>query len=272
MSRRELVQSIVTGLPAGSDVVVHPDHPLLFQGPDVLAATGGVLTAYFVFVQPTGQISTQLLPRVVLSRLALPMGTTFVLVMSASVTLADEYSSFFEEIVSVDSGRQITMPIGRMHLSAGAETIDSLRIFHHERFAEAWAFATRGRHFTRRTPGEPTALYGQRAPRLTPAVARYASYQHGQFVFSTPGSETGIPRSWLSMAINLVVRTDYGLGGGLSVLRQIGELTLSRDTHLALHKSWLPVVSYANESDALKRLRTAAFAGIVTQLEQRYVE
>jgi len=272
MSRAELVQSIVAGLPAGSDFVVDPDHPLLLRGPDVLASYRGMLTAYFGFIHRNRWPLASLLPKVVLSRFALPSGTSFVLVLDSSVDLANEETSLFEQVVVAADERRAQVPVGRMYTSAGAEAAEPLRMFHHERFADAWASSTRGRKPTRRTPGEPTSLYGQRAPRLTAAMARYTDYDNGQFYFTSAESESeGRPRTWLSSATDLVVRTDYDLDDGLFGLSQISGLTLSGDTYLPLHRNSISIHAEPREFDALKRLRAAAFAGIATRWEPQNV-
>jgi hypothetical protein len=168
-------------LPAGSDVVVDPGHPLLLRGPDVLASYRGTLTAYFGFTQQSRRPLASLLPKVVLSRFALPAGTSFVLALDPPADLADEEASLFEELVVAADERLAQVPIGRMSTSAGAEATEPLRMFHHERFAEAWALSTRGRKPTRRTRGEPASFYGQRALRLTRAMARYTDYDNSTF-------------------------------------------------------------------------------------------
>ncbi len=207
----------MAGWPAGSDFVVDPGHPLLLRGPDVLASYRGTLTAYFGFTQQSRRPLASLLPKVVLSRFALPAGTSFVLALDPPADLADEEASLFEELVVAADERLAHVPIGRMSTSAGAEATEPLRMFHHERFAEAWALSTRGRKPTRRTRGEPASFYGQRALRLTRAMAE------------------NYPRTWLSSATDLVVRIDYDLDDGLSGLSQISGLTLSGNAYLPLH-------------------------------------
>ncbi len=262
----------MAGWPAGSDFVVDPGHPLLLRGPDVLASYRGTLTAYFGFTQQSRRPLASLLPKVVLSRFALPAGTSFVLALDPPADLADEEASLFEELVVAADERLAHVPIGRMSTSAGAEATEPLRMFHHERFAEAWALSTRGRKPTRRTRGEPASFYGQRALRLTRAMARYTGYDNGQFYFvSGESGRENYPRTWLSSATDLVVRIDYDLDDGLSGLSQISGLTLSGNAYLPLHGNSISIHADPREFDALKRLRAAAFAGIATRWEPQDV-
>jgi hypothetical protein len=69
-----------------------------------------------------------------------------VAVLDRSVTLDDEYAALFEEVVEISNARAMSFPSGAMRTSAGAETLDSLRFFHHERYAEAWAVTTKRWH------------------------------------------------------------------------------------------------------------------------------
>ena len=87
MARRDLIERVLAGLPAMSDSVAYPDHPLLLRGPDILASIDSRLTAYFILDRPVHRIPVRLLSDVVLSRLALPMKTSFVLILGPNTKL-----------------------------------------------------------------------------------------------------------------------------------------------------------------------------------------
>ena len=285
MTRRELIRSLMAGLPAGSDCVSYPDHPLLLRGPDVLASYRDTLTAYFVVAQRSRKIASTVLPNVLLSRLALPWSTSFVLVLTESAGLSVEESWLFEEVVLIPKGGSLTVPIGRMANSVGGEVLEPLRIPHHERFAEAWAPATRGRRFIRSTPGEPTSLYAM-ADELTSLGdveaphsigwrpdnmrdAQYMDFEQGKFFFSPPDSAAGNRlRALVSDATNVAVSADFGLDAGVGGLSAVSRLAQSGDAHLELHYSRIHIGSEVQGFDIIKPLRSAAFAGFESKLEQ----
>lgn len=259
MSRADVVKAVVESLPARSASVTSPDHPLLLRGPDVLALINERLTAYFAIGQRTRQIS----PRVLLSRLAFPSETSFVAVLDQFVTINGEYAALFEEVVELPSAGTFSLPGGAMRRSAGSETIDSLRYFHHERYAEAWAITTRRWHRRRKTPGEPSSVYAMLEAR---PVARYTSIDDGSFYFDPPNTV-----SWktlspsLSSVTNVATQYDYNLIRGISGLSEISRLANSSGAHLALHHSRMSRVARPSGFDLLKPYRAAAFAGFATE-------
>jgi hypothetical protein len=258
MPRAELVRTLVAGLPARSDFVDSPDHPLLLQGPDVLALIDGGLTAYFLIGQQIRRIAS----RVVLSRFAFPPGTSFVAVLDRQVPLEGEYSELFEEVVHINDRGAGHVPAGRMRQSPGSELADSLRFFHHERYAEAWALTTKRWHRKRKTPGEPSSLYA-----MTEAgpSARYVDFDNGSIFFSPPDTaDWRVLRPSLSSVTDIAARYDYGLTRGMEGLSEVSRLANSSVTHLALHHSRLNVAARSSTFDAMKPFRAAAFAGFET--------
>jgi hypothetical protein len=269
MTRQELKQAVLRGLPPDADAVVSPDHPLLLHGPDVIAAIHGTLIAYFISLRGAREIAA-ILPKVMLSRLAFPPGAACVLVLGEPITPSNDLSVFFEEIVVLADGEQPIIPIGTTATSAGLEAAESMRTLHHERFADTWTATTR-RHGVRRRrlPGEPTSLYGVRAPRLP---TRYMDFHHGEFFFvPSPAAGPSRIRTWLSKAIDIAVSSDYGLEAGIDGLSTVSRIAVSGDAHLARHYSVMPSLPATRAFDSLKPLRAAAFAGYATKLGQANV-
>jgi hypothetical protein len=255
MARAELIRNVLTGLPTGADAVPFPDHPLLLRGPDILASIDGVLTAYFVFNRSMRQI----VPDVVLSRLALPVGTRFILAQDTSARISDNDWSFFDEVIAQSDGEDMETVAGSSLRQDSAQAIDSVRGFHHERFSDAWATTTRRWHRKRKTPGEPTSAYGMIQGQYG---TRYMDFHRGQFIFEPPQSADWrrIRPSFYSAA-TAAIRTDYNLGRGMPGLEEISRLTVSGNAHLALHRGWLPTRTEGNAFDVYKPFRAAAFAG-----------
>jgi hypothetical protein len=248
----------VAGLPTRSDLVESPDHPLLLRGPDILALIDGALNAYFLIGRKTRQVAS----RVILSRFAFPEGTSFVAVLDRSVSLHDEYVGLFEEVVEISGLRETSLPAGRMRQSLGAELANSMRFFHHERYAEAWAITTKRWHRKRKTPGEPSSSYATTRVRSS---ARYADFDNGSIYFSPPDSaDWRTLRPSLSSVTDLAARYDYGLNRGIEGLSEVSRLTNASDIHLALHHSRLNVAASSSTFDAFKPFRAAAFAGFET--------
>ncbi len=269
MTRQELKQAVLRGLPPDADAVVSPDHPLLLHGPDVIAALHGTLTAYFISLRGAREIAG-ILPKVMLSRLAFPPGAACVLVLGEPITLSNDLSVFFEEIVVLAGDRHPIIPIGTTAVSAGLEAAESMRTLHHERFGDTWTATTRRRGVRRRRlPGEPTSLYASSAPRLP---TRYMDFHHGEFFFvPPPAADPSDIRRWLSRAIDIAVSNDYGLAAGIDGLSTVSRIAVSGDAHLARHYSMIPSLPQTRVFDSLKPLRAAAFAGYATKLGEAYV-
>jgi hypothetical protein len=174
VARADLVRDVLSSLPSGADSVPFPDHPLLLRGPDVLASINGRLVAYFVLSRSMRQI----IPDVVLSRLALPAGTRFILALSEPLSFREDNTAFFEEIFVISDRANARTPTGITARPDGIQAIESIRPFHHERFADAWARTTRRWHRKRKTPGEPSSLYSTMAGR----GSRYIDFHNGEFI------------------------------------------------------------------------------------------
>lgn len=258
MSRADLVRSVLASLPTRTDSVPFPDHPLLLHGPDILASMDGALVAFFVLSRSMRQV----IPDVVLSRLALPAETRFVLALSESFSVSEVDISFFDQVIVMADRENAIIPTVPTVQQDGAQLIESVRFFHHERFADAWAYTTGRWHRKRKTPGEPSSLYGEIAGR----TSQYIDFHNGEFIFTPPSAA-----SWRSIrpslysAATTAVRADYNLERGISGLAEISRLTSSGRAHLALHRGRLPSHAAAGTFDALKPFRAAAFAGFVTR-------
>jgi hypothetical protein len=278
MTRDEMIRALLANLPAGSDSIDHPDHPLLLRGPDVLTSYRSSLTAYFVIARSTRSIINETLSAALLTRLALPPTTRLVLIMTETTDLAAEVSWLFDEVAEANPRHELTVPIGGLPVSDVADVLEALRAPHHDRFAEAWAPATRGRRFAREKPGEPTSLYGLTreavlydgndqlesangggGPRIR---SQYMDFDNGEFYFNPPDSVTGARMSTLvTHAAATAVNVDYSLELGFSGLGAVAGLVQSREAHLALHHGNIFVNVQTRRFDATKPLRAAAFAG-----------
>jgi len=278
MTRAEMIRALLANLPTGSDSVSYPDHPLLLRGPDVLATYRNSLTAYFVMARSTQNSINQMLSTALLSRLALPLGTRLVFVVAEATRLAEEASWLFEETVEAGRNKNLRVPVDPLPISGVAEVFEALRNPHHDRFAEAWAPTTRGRRFTRRTPGEPTSLRGltreaishesggppelEDSDSIAQPGPQYLAFDNGIFYFRPPGALAASRLSRLtSDAAATAVSVDYGLEFGFQGLVDVADLVRSQDAHLALHHGEIPIESHEVPFDATKPLRAAAFAG-----------
>ena len=257
VARADLVRSVLASLPTQANFVSFPDHPLLLRGPDVLASINGALRAYFVLSRSMHHMISD----VVLSRLALPAETKYILVSDAPLPLDTDGITFFEEVMMTGVEEE-EVPVGDVMRTDGAQLIETFRPFHHERFADAWASTTGRWHRKRKTPGEPSSLFG---PRIGWS-RRYMDFHEGEFIFSPPPQA-----SWRSITPSLhyatisAVRADYNLGGGISGLAEVSRLAESGRAHLALHRGRLPSREQVVTFDALKPFRAAAFAGFATK-------
>lgn len=267
MNHREMVRAALEGLPSSADAVASPDHPLLLHGPDLIAAFNGTLAAYFISTRGTAQVVSSL-PRVMLSRLALPPATTCVLILDETVDLDDNYSSFFEEVVTLGR-RSRKVPVGETAYSEGMEAAESLRIVHHERFADTWTATTRQKGVRRRRlPGEASSALTR---NLTLQPERGMDISSGEYIFVPPEtSNRRRLRASLSGAIDVAVTGDYGLQAGQNGLRYVTELINSRAAHLARHSGQFPPITSTRVFDAQKPLRAAAFAGYALKLQDPY--
>lgn len=247
----------MASLPTQASSVSFPDHPLLLRGPDVLASIDGALMAYFVLSRSMHQMISD----VVLTRLALPAETRFILVSDVPLSPDDEVISFFEEVVLTGMGQREAQ-VSNVARADGTQLLESLRVLHHERFADAWATTTGRWHRRRKTPGEPSSLFSSGIGWNR----RYMDFHDGEFIFSPPPQA-----SWRSITPSLhyatisAVRADYNLGSGITGLAELSRLAEAGTTHLALHRGRLPSRAPVDTFDVLKPFRAAAFAGFATK-------
>ena len=160
-------------MPSRDRTAVYPDHPLLVRGPDVLADINGELVAYFAHTgsgpRPGSHAERA---RMLLSRLALPGRTTFVLLAtSTKVLLDDDDLDLFDAIqYGVKSARSSAR---RWEVIGNdlAALVNGVRPFHLERFADAWSPRRQSRK--RRQTGYPSRGCGRtRGHHLVTALMR----------------------------------------------------------------------------------------------------
>jgi hypothetical protein len=267
MSRRDLIERVLAGLPASSDAVAYPDHPLLIQGPDILASSSGALTAYFVLDRHVRRLPLKMLSDVVLSRLALPRQTSFVLILGNEAGIRDEDSQIFEEVAALSADQFGGVPNGRMRESWGAEVIESLRRPHNERFGMAWASAVRRRGASRGVADYPTSLRAIEAD-LPYTRSRFMDFNEGRFIVSPPTAGGRVrARDLLDRATHVAVQVDYWLDLGVAGIGEVAQVMRSPNTYLALHENRLNPPTEVHRFDVLKSFRAAAFAGFSTRAE-----
>ena len=261
MPRRELIERILERLPASGDSVAYPDHPLLLRGPDILASINGRLAAYFVLDEHVQRLPTELLSNVVLSRLALPVETSFVLILGRRATIRSADSEIFEEVAPVPVNELAKFPAGRMRESPGGALMESLRGPHNERFGSAWASTSQSVQTRQVGVDRPTSLWGfdYKVPQIrTP----FLSLQEGRFILTSPDPGSGIStRDLLGRASNAAVKADYWLHLGVPGVEEVARIARSSGVYLAMHESRIPLPEEARKFDVLKPFRAAAFAG-----------
>jgi hypothetical protein len=265
MSRRDLVRDLVRSMPDRENAVAYPDHPHLMRGPDVLARVDDRLVAYFLFADggfkpgsPAGRALT------LLSRLALPEGTAFVLVDYSTHGLRSDHD------LDLFDGVQFNPPSERKNLGGPWEDVGNdvpatlvrkLRPFHSRRFADAWA--TRDSFLPRRIqPGIPTPqLRGPKIQRLPRGVDE----QDGQLYAPLDQARD---RSELARRFSRLVTTavEYDYSTSLDSLEATVGALISRDAYLPLHQATAPMRTANRVSDTLKPYRAAAFAGFHTTI------
>jgi hypothetical protein len=258
MSRRDLVRELFRSMPDRENAVAYPDHPHLIRGPDVLARVDDRLVAYFIYADGgtkpgsrTGRALT------LLSRLALPEGTAFVLVDASTYrTLDNSDLDLFDGVQHTASTRN--------ELSTDWEALDDwpatlvrrLRPFHLRRFADAWA--TRAYDAPERNqPGVPTSkLRSSKAGNFGGDLD-----QHDGRLYA-PLDEVPDRRA-LSRRVSRLVTTavEYDYSTSLDSLEVTVGALISRDAYLPLHQATAPLRTTNRVFDVLKPYRAAAFAG-----------
>lgn len=275
MHRRDLVQALARSTPDQDNVVVYPDHPLLVRGPDVLARDDDGLVAYFVFAmrdpRPGSMASRS---RTLLSRLALPEGTEFILVCeSRALELRDDDVELFDAV-------RYGVPPRRSHRSslepsgfAPGGVVAELRPFHMRRFGDAWAMRDEDRpseslaqddSSERLSRGVPISELGGRWVGGWPRLPDTMDISRGVLYASTrsiPSDRTAVIRQiaqWISVAI------DFDYPATLDSLSVAVAALHSHDAYLPLHRARTGPLLEGKASDILKPYRAAAFAGFHT--------
>jgi hypothetical protein len=253
--RREALARLVYSLRRRHDVVVErPDHPLLVDGPEVLAAADGRLAALFLATRREASSEHQLIDRLIASRLAYPPQTMCLLVqgpgdVSESTTLA------FDGTVSpTDPTVPDRSDLAASRVAPGVRVEVSLR----EAFLYDLAFH----------------LWAARGARRKIDVGD-APLEHVDRVRLEPEAYGG-RRAWADVYIEqrtLVLRQQPGRNGSpVALLRGITRLGTRLSyridngvVHLARLPGGVALVNRLPRSpgDPLKPLRAAAFAGWV---------
>lgn len=261
MARRDLIERVLAGLPAMSDSVAYPDHPLLLRGPDILASIDSRLTAYFLLDRPVHRIPVRLLSDVVLSRLALPRETSFVLILGPDAEIRGSDADIFEEIAEISSNQLASFPVGRIPESRTSEAINSLRRPHNDRFGKSWVPARRPRDGRHGDSEMPTSILRYEA-KMRYRGSRYMDFGNGKFTVASPEQYGQISsRDLLDRAIHAAVQADYWLDLGVPGVAEVAQVMQRPDTYLAMHTSLLPLPTSVRQFDVLKPFRAAAFAG-----------
>lgn len=262
MRRRDLVRGLAESLPDQNNTVEYPDHPFLVRSPDVLSVVDGGLAAYFVHHSSDPRAgSREARARTLLSRLALPDGTTFILVTgSPDISLADDDVDLFD---AVQIGiRPSNRPREQWNTvdRPTASIVRQLRPFHFARFAEAWA--------ARNSTSAEHRRHGVPISRLRTATSVRPTNDFdiadGRLFGQIPESST---RATLNRRISRLVTdaTELDYAPSLESLeRSVGAL-LSDDVYLPMHETKAPLVA-SQASDIFKPYRAAAFAGIHTTM------
>jgi hypothetical protein len=266
VSRRDLIARVVSGLPARSDSVAYPDHPLLLHGPDIVASIDSRLTAYFILERRVRQIPGSMLSNVLLSRLAFPRETTFVLILGdADAVIRASDSEIFEEVDQITNNQMATYPIGSMRRSSGAEAIEQLRTPHNERFGRAWRSRASRRDARSRGDRYPTSI-ARVGFNVARSRSRFLDFDNGRFILGQPNTERNMSaRDLFDTATNAAVRVDYWLDLGVPGIGEVAQVMRSDSAYLALHESTIPLPTEVRRFDTLKPFRAAAFAGFAIE-------
>ena len=276
MHRRDLVQALARSTSDQDNVVVYPDHPLLVRGPDVLARDDDGLVAYFVFATRDprpGSVASR--TRTLLSRLALPEGTEFVLVCeSCAPELRDGDVELFDAV------RYGVRPV-RDHRSglepsgfAPGGVVAGLRPFHMRRFGDAWAMRNEEQQAESLRQGDgsemhyrgvPLSVLGELSGDRWPRLPRSMDFSSSGVLYASPRSlpsdRTAVIRQirqWISAAVDV----DYP--ATLDSLSVAVSALHSHDAYLPLHRARTGPLFEGKASDILKPYRAAAFAGFHT--------
>lgn len=286
MDRRALMALLESGLPARAERVRHPDHPLLFRGPDLLAlGEPRQLTALFISSKRQRHTAPSELSRYLLSRLAYPEDTLFVLALEDGMEVSDSYRVLFDEIIRLREGRRPRVPLRRRGPNESSEALLGIRSSHHERFAITWSSTVSGeRQGNRETRTPSTAQFtldrttqGRQRLQLEPIGNESSTERRldvgeplGVIVRSRARRQKRAPslRELLVRATLTATRADYALDADPGVLPDLSELLLAGNLRLQIHENQETSRPRSRAFDAMKPLRAAAFAGFETISEE----
>jgi len=249
-------------------VVPNPDHPLLIRGPDIIISIEQSLFALFTPSAEERQSPSRLKPRFVLSRLALPTHTRFLLVIEPSgVAVAQYFSNDFADIiewsrrsriVQIASNKEYT---GR-HRDVPAEIIgdaqlrfaNAMTVMHivarlsRRPFSAAFAETTYGEGIATSRP--PQMRRTQRVPVVNRTLAETGGVAFAEML------DFDVDASAVRELIDDQVNYSYVLDNGIPY--QSGDAS-----GLAVVRDW-PI----GHRDPDKLIHAAAFAGWAFVLEE----
>lgn len=285
LDRRTLMSLVLSGLPKRAEYVKYPDHPLLFQGPDVLAiGPQQQLTAIFIASSRRRHTSPSELSRYLLSKLAYPEETLFVLAVEEETVVGDSYFVLFNEIVRLRADRTPRVPLTKRSRKRVDETLDGIRSSHHERFAVTWSSTLSGERLGDRIPYSPssTEFTVSRNPRkreqlklqpLEPVRSLELTGRPTSLGVLVPSGATRPRRRSRSLrtvlqeASTVAARADYALDEDPVILPDLSELLSRGDIHLQIHENQDVRRATTRGFDVYKPLRAAAFAGLESIVE-----
>lgn len=231
--------------------------------------------AYFVFAmrdpRPSAVASRT---RTLLSRLALPEGTEFVLVCESHTPgLQDTDVELFDAVqYGVAPRRSLRGSLEPSGFAPGG-VVGDLRPFHMRRFGDAWAMRNEDQQsesFTQeynsegRSGGVPISMVGRRSDRRRLRLPDNIGFEGGVLYASPrsiPTDRAAVIRQiaqWVSAAVDLDYPSDLG-----SLSEAVTALSM-RDAFLPLHHASTGPLVEGRASDILKPYRAAAFAGFHT--------
>lgn len=255
MDRRRLVKVLAEdGFERGQSVT-YPDHPLLARGPDVLGQHETRLVAWFVYTarSPSPRDRREA-SRILLSRLALPKGTRFGMVLVERRPNEMGGLELFDELELRDSSGKLTTREALQ--DDAAKAAEELRPFQVNRFARAWAG---NRSHTSDKPGRSSLESRVAATRPLPGWARL---EEGRIVADLRGARASSIAPRIQALAAAITYLDFGLEGGLGGLNETVSMLRGGDAELPLHTLRLPSSrKKTRTSDPYKAIRAAAFAG-----------
>jgi hypothetical protein len=235
-SASQLAREIVAAF-RSANAVASPDHPYLMRGPDVLASDESGIVA--LFVEHVSEVSDGrlLTARLILSNLALPSHTRFVVVPRGGQVASWDW----DLVLDTDDPREITQVTRRVERSR-AETPREVRGAALERAHHALT----GERWNQRSEG--VEIDYTRARRSS------AVRVEGGHLFADVGNLSGSAASArLTQLFALSVPSEFAIDNG-AIYPRAGVLPIH-----TLRAS--PALTTSRVFDPLKILRCAAFAG-----------